>query len=103
MLIPQIRSHLQSLSTETVVLFGLEGHVCIYQSTRDLLEMDVNVVLVSDGIASRFAEDRRVALDQLQKWGATVSTSESVIFELIRDSTHEKFRELSNLIKARKE
>lgn len=54
-----------------------------------------------DGVASRFAEDKSVAVDQLRHLNATISTSESLIFELIRDSEHEKFKEMSDIIKSR--
>lgn len=102
MLIPEVRSKLESLKTESVVIFGMETHVCVYQTVKDLLQENYQVFLASDGISSRFAEDRSVALDQLRNWGAVISTSESVIFELLKDSKHENFKEMSALIKSRK-
>ena len=102
MLIPEVRNKLQSLKTESIIIFGMETHVCVYQTVKDLLEENYKVFLASDGISSRFAEDRSVALDQLRSWGAVVSTSESIIFELLKDSKHENFREMSSLIKLRK-
>lgn len=99
----EVRNHLKDLKTESVVIFGLETHVCVYQSTKDLLDAKFNVFLASDGIASRFPEDREIALKQLQNFNAVISTSESIIFELIKDARNEKFKELSALIKARKE
>lgn len=102
MLIPAVKSTLESLNTESVVIFGMETHVCVYQTVKDLLQENYQVFLASDGIASRFAEDRSVALEQLRNWGAVISTSESIIFELLNDSKHEKFREMSSFLKARK-
>ena len=102
MLTSEVQSKLQSLNTESVVIFGMETHVCIYQTVKDLLNEKYKVFLASDGISSRFTEDRSVALEQLRNWGAVVSTSESLIFELLKDSKHEKFKEMSTLIKTRK-
>lgn len=99
----EVRNHLINLKTESIVIFGLETHVCVYQSTKDLLNAKFNVFLASDGIASRFADDRQIALKQLQNFNAVISTSESIIFDLIKDSKHEKFKELSALIKTRNE
>ncbi len=101
MLTPEIRSHLSKLKTESVVIFGMETHVCVYQTCKDLLQESFNVFLASDGIYSRFTEDRIAALEQLRHWNATISTSESIIFELVRDSKHENFKEMSALIKSR--
>lgn len=99
----EVHNHLMNLKIESVVIFGLETHACVYQSARDFLNAKLNVFLASDGIASRFPEDREIALKQLQAFNAVVSTSESIIFELVKDSKHEKFKELSTLIKMRKE
>lgn len=89
---------------DSVVIFGLETHVCVLQTVKDFLNNGMKVTLVSDGIASRFPEDRQVALDQMGRWeNATISTSESIIFELLKDSNHLKFKEMSNLIKKRSE
>lgn len=101
MLTADVCEHLKTLKTESVVLFGLESHVCVYQTAKDLLNNKFEVFLASDGIASRFEEDRTTALKQMRAWNATVSTSESLIFELIQDAKHEKFKELSTLIKSR--
>ena len=103
MLIPEVRTKLASLGTDSIVIFGLESHVCIYQTCKDLLDEKFTVFLASDGIYSRFSEDRAAALKQLQHWNATISTSESIIFELVKDAKNEKFKEMSSLIKARKE
>lgn len=99
MFTPEIRSQLINLKTESIVIFGMETHVCVYQTCKDLLNENFGVFLASDGIYSRSTEDRKVALKQLRQWNATVSTSESIIFELVRDSKHANFKDLSALIK----
>ena len=101
MLTPEVSEHLNTLKAESVVLFGLESHVCVYQTVKDLLNRRLNVFLASDGLASRFEEDHEAALNQMRIWNAVVSTSESLMFELIQDSKHEKFKDLSTLIKSR--
>lgn len=99
MLTPQVRSQLSAQSCETVVIFGLEAHVCVYQTVKDLLEAKFSVFMAADGIASRSCEDRAVALEQLARFGAVLSTSESILFELCQDAKHPKFKQMSELIK----
>lgn len=102
MFTPDVRNKLKTLNTDSIVIFGMETHVCVYQTVKDLLGEKFKVFLASDGISSRFVEDRSVALEQLRNWGAIVSTSESLIFELLKDSKHEHFKEMSSIIKSRK-
>lgn len=103
----EIICHLSSFnrSIDSIVIFGLETHVCILQTVKDFLNYNgMKVTLVTDGIASRFHEDGQVALDQMGRWkNASISTSESIMFELLQDSKHLKFKEMLNLIKKRTE
>ena len=100
MMTPEVRTHLRSLnSLENIVIFGLEAHVCVYQSVKDLLDDNYKVFLAVDGVASRSLDDQSVALAQLARFGAVMTTSESILFELCSDAKHEKFKQISQLIK----
>lgn len=85
----------------SAVLFGLEAHVCVQQTTLDLLAQGFDVHIVVDGVSSQLASDRSVALARLQQAGAFLTTSESVLMELIRGKEHEHFKPISNLLRAR--
>jgi hypothetical protein len=47
--------------------------------------------------------DRHVALNRLKEAGAILTTSESIVFDLMRDAVHPNFKQVSNLIKKQKE
>ena len=81
------------------VLCGIETHVCIQQTGFDLLELGFEPFLAVDAISSRHASDREVALERMARAGATLSTSESLIFEALRDSTHPLFKQASALVR----
>ena len=81
------------------MLFGIEAHVCVQQTTLDLLERGYNVHLVLDGVSSIREHDRNVAIKRLSEAGAVTTTSESLIFELMRDAKHPKFKEVLEVIK----
>jgi len=105
MLTPEVEQHLKTLGEErkTAVLFGIEGHVCVYQTTLDLLERGWQVHLVIDGISSSRSTFRETALERLKTAGAFLTSSECVLFDLMRDTSHPKFKEVSGLIKRQNE
>lgn len=81
------------------LLTGIEAHVCVLQTGLDLLDADYQVHVLSDGVFSRTAENHDLALQRLHDAGATVSSVEIALFELIRTSRHPAFRTISKLVK----
>lgn len=87
---------------KSIVLFGIEAHVCVQQTTLELLENGYEVHLVADGISSQREHDRTVALQRMMQSGAFVTTSESIAFELAKDAKHPQFKSLIPLFKEQK-
>ena len=71
---------------------GIEAHICVYQSARDLLARGAGVPLVCDAISARHPMDKAVALQQLTALGAQLTTAEMVLYELLEDSRDPAFR-----------
>ncbi|HSJ49233.1 MAG TPA: hydrolase [Gammaproteobacteria bacterium] len=82
-----------------VVLFGIEAHVCILQTALDLQARGRQVFVVEDGTCSRHPGHKANALARLRQAGVTVTNSESVLFEWLRDARHESFKAVSALLK----
>jgi len=103
MLIPEISDLLTDKANpiKSVVLFGLEAHVCVLQTTVDLLEKGIDVHILTDGTSSMRQFDRLAALNRMRDSGAFLTTSESVLFQLVSDATHPEFKVISGLIKER--
>ncbi len=90
---------LRATGASQIVLCGLETHVCVNQTAHDLLNESYEVHILTDCVSSRFTHDKEIALRKMQGNGVVPSTVEIALFELMRDSKHEQFKEIQNLIK----
>jgi len=84
---------------KTVILCGIETHVCVLQTVVDLIGCGFNAVVVEDCTTSRSSEDKRVAVERMRREGAVVTSCESILFELARVSGTEEFKAISRLVK----
>lgn len=101
MVLPEVEAALADIpGVRSVVLFGVETHVCIQQTALDLLGRGVEVHIVADASSSRSMMDRMFALERLARNGIIITTSEAVLLQLVADKDHPKFKEIQNLIKA---
>ena len=91
------RRLLEKAYPEVVIIVGIETHVCVLQTCLDILENGVQIHVVTDAVSSQRAQDHEIALRRLERCGAFLTTSESLIFQMVQDSTHKDFRTLSKL------
>ena len=96
--------HLQKPAAEapkrqSIVIAGVEAHVCLLQTALDLLEEEFEVWVVTDACSSRTERNRDAAYDRLAGAGAELVTTEMVLFEWLRSAEHPQFKALQALIK----
>ncbi len=82
-----------------VVVAGIESHVCVQQTVLDLIANGFQVNLAADAVSSRHENDYNFALHRMQTHGAEVTTTESILFELLVFSGTDEFKEISKIIK----
>jgi nicotinamidase-related amidase len=90
---------LGELGARSVVLLGMEAHVCVWLTARDLLARDYAVHVPIDGVVSRRDDHREVGLDLCRAAGATVTTSETVAFDWLKRAGGDSFKKVSQLIR----
>ena len=92
---------LKNTGRTQVLITGMEAHVCVYQTVLGLLEDGYYVHLVRDAICSRNKTDYLAGVANAAQAGAVVTTAETVMFQMLQESTHEQFRAVSKLVKER--
>ncbi|XP_011873209.1 PREDICTED: isochorismatase domain-containing protein 2, mitochondrial-like [Vollenhovia emeryi] len=100
---PEISNEIATLCNghkpESIVLIGIETHVCVENSAIDLRQQGYEVHAVADCCSSRTQEDRLLALERMRDIGCHITTSENVIFKMVRDASREEFKRILPLVK----
>jgi len=91
---------LKAMSRRQVLVCGIESHICVYQTSMDLLAAGYEVQVVSDGISSRTPQNKKLALGRLSADGAKLTGVEMALFELLRTAKAEHFKAISAIVKA---
>jgi len=95
----EIKKAILSNNKKTVIIAGIEAHICVFQTALSLLASECNVIIVSDGIASRKKDDKNAAITMLAEAGALVYPTETIAFMLLEQAGTPEFKKLSPLFK----
>ena len=90
---------LEKLGRKTIIIAGIEAHVCVQQTVIDLLEKGYTVFVANDGIASRSNTDKKYSQRRMGDAGAVGTTMESILFELLGGAKAPGFKQISALVK----
>ena len=96
---PEVVSGLAKLERKKVIVCGMETHVCVFQTVRDLLRDGYQVFVVKDAVCSRTQENCQNGLYLMSEMGAVITNTETVLFDLLKRAGTPLFKELSKLIK----
>jgi nicotinamidase-related amidase len=81
------------------LLCGIETHVCVYQTAKDLIELEHDVELIIDAVSSRTELNMNIGIEKIISLGGKVTSVEMLFFEKQEIALGEKFRELIKIIK----
>jgi isochorismate hydrolase len=96
---PAFVQALNSTGRRSVLLCGMEAHVCIYQIALDLLEEGRKVFVAADAICSRAKLNWKLSLGTMRQAGAVVVPTETIVFQLLGKAGDERFKRISKLLK----
>lgn len=90
---------IKAYGKKQIVIFGIETHICVYQTACALMEAGFEVYVVKDACASRDKSEFKQGIDSMQAQGAKILTVEMLLFSWLEGSKNPKFKEVQALIK----
>lgn len=96
---PEFQAVLEKYDHAHFIVAGIETHVCVYQTVRDLVDLEYEVEVVSDAVSSRVEANTELGLNKMIQLGATLTSTEMFLFELLETAENPKFKVISQLIR----
>lgn len=94
----EFKADFNKSENKNIIVFGIETHICVYQTVIDLLAKKYNVYVVKDCCMSRSKQNHKTSLELMKQTGAKITTLEIVLFELLGSSKHPNFKEIQAMI-----
>jgi hypothetical protein len=82
-----------------VLIAGMEAHICVFQTVRDLAERGFSPILCADAVLSRNELDLQIGIDLCRRAGGFVTTVESALFDLLGRAGTPEFKAISAAVK----
>ena len=95
----QFMKDLKASGRKNMLVVGIETHVCVYQTVADLIDLQYDVQVVADAVASRTPENKQIGLEKCKAAGAGLTSTETVLFELLKIAGGERFKQIIQLVK----
>ncbi|MCE9615807.1 MAG: hydrolase [Lentisphaerae bacterium] len=96
---PAFLSQLDATGRQQVLLAGIESHVCMYQTVAQLVGKSFQVQVVADAVSSRTEDNYRLGLERMRTAGASLTSVESALFELMQTAAHPAFKTVLGIVK----
>lgn len=94
-----ISGAIRSTGRDALLLAGIEGHVCIFHTAVGALRLGFTVHVATDAVTSRSKLNREIGFHRMEKAGAVISSTEMIIFELLKRGGTPEFRAALPLLK----
>jgi nicotinamidase-related amidase len=94
-----IREAIKKTEKKTIILTGIESHVCIFQTGAQAIDEGYFVHAVSDAISARTLSNKTIGINRLKQAGAVITSTEMLIFELLLKAGTSDFKKMLPIIK----
>lgn len=95
----EVNGRIENLARKQVIVMGIETHICVFQTCRDLKELGYDVFVPIEGVSSRTKDNTKNGLNLIKDLGGVVTNVETLLFDLLEDAKSEDFKTISRLIK----
>jgi nicotinamidase-related amidase len=90
---------LESHDAENIILAGIETHICVYQTCFSLLKRGYQVHVPQDAVDSRTDENRRVGLGLMRDAGAVLTSTETIVYQVLKRAGTKEFKTMLRMIR----
>jgi nicotinamidase-related amidase len=90
---------LDAIALKNIAIAGIESHICVYQTAKDLLKFNYGVHIITDAVSSRTKENKQLGIESSKNLGAALTSVEMLLFELVKDAQKSEFKEILNIVK----
>lgn len=97
---PGMLAALRDLGADHLLLTGVEGPICVYQTAVHAMAEGLGVTLLTDAVGARRPADQAVVLQALRHAGAHVLPVETVFYALLGGAGHPHFKAFTALVKS---
>lgn len=94
-----VTEELKMKGARSVIICGIESHVCVLQTAIDLKDAGFTPIVVMDCVSSRSFDNVDLAAERFRHEGIMMTSYESILFELTRSSAADEFKTISKLVK----
>ncbi len=94
-----LRSRLTELGIKTLMLAGIESHICVTQTTLDALDSGFSVHVIADCISSRTTSNLNIGIEKMRQFGCVISSTEMAMYEIMERADTKEFKEVLKLVK----
>ena len=94
-----IQKHNKKHNKKQILIFGIETHICVSQTTAAFRELGYEVSVIKDACGSRAEEEYLAGLERMKDNGAYIITTEIALFEWLKGAKHPNFKAVQALIK----
>ncbi len=96
---PRFRARLRELGAKRLMIAGIESHICIEQTALDALNLGYDVHIIADAISSRTPENLKIGIEKMRQFGAVISSTEMVMYEIMERADTKEFKDVLKLVK----
>ncbi|MBF0591993.1 MAG: hydrolase [Nitrospirae bacterium] len=89
---PEFLEALKTIDRKTVIICGIETHICVLQTCVELLALGYFVHVVRDCVASRSKDNKETAIEYMRDAGAVITTTETVLFQALKRADTDNFK-----------
>lgn len=84
---------------DQAIVCGIESHICVWQTARDLLGRGVEVHVARDAVASRTAANRELGIELIERAGGQPTSVETALFDLLGAAGSDEFKQVQKIVK----